>query len=68
MGSYDQAMDVGKILLQALGDLKAIRTNLNTGTFDQGEEGAFALDNALSEAELSLRNKAEQLSEVCKQK
>eukprot|EP00959_Pyramimonas_sp_CCMP1952_P423838 8878274-Pyramimonas_sp.AAC.1 len=63
MGSYEQAMDVGKILLQALGDLKNIRSNLNEGVFEQGEQGLFTLDSALSEAEFSLRDKAEQLSE-----
>jgi hypothetical protein len=64
MGSYEQAMDVGKILLHALGELKSIRGTLRAD--DVGEsDGTVALDAALAQAEYSLRDKAEQLSEVC---
>eukprot|EP00854_Cymbomonas_tetramitiformis_P001341 gene1341-1940_t len=70
MSSYDQAMDVGKIILQALGDLKEIRKGMNAqaeAVAQQDESAAletqFQLDSVLSNAEFSLRDKAEKLSE-----
>jgi hypothetical protein len=63
MGSYEQAMDVGKILLHALGELKSIRGTLH-GDEGRDIDGNVALDEALAKAEHSLREKAEQLSEV----
>ncbi|KAK3248759.1 hypothetical protein CYMTET_41786 [Cymbomonas tetramitiformis] len=74
MSSYDQAMDVGKIILQALGDLKEIRKGMNAqaeAVAQQDESAAletqFQLDSVLSNAEFSLRDKAEKLSEVIMQ-